>query len=74
MNILTDVQIQCIKEQLQYIPPLYVMCLESVAHLLVMINFAFNFLIYVTVSQEFKSTLYKLLCCYLRKTVLMKVG
>jgi len=70
---LVDVQIRCIKEHLQYIPPLYVMCLESVAHLLVMVNFALNFLIYVTVSQEFKSTFYKLLCCNLRKTFLVEV-
>ena len=49
------------------------MCLESVAHLLVMVNFALNFLIYVTVSQEFKSTFYKLLCCNLKKTFLVEV-
>ena len=56
---------RCVSEHLRYIPPLYVMCLESLANLLVMVNFALNFLIYVTVSQEFKTTLQKL-CCNLR--------
>ena len=54
-----DVQIRCIKEHLQYIPPLYVMCLESVAHLLVMFNFSTNFLVYCSVSNQFKAALSK---------------
>ena len=41
----------------QYIPPMWIMCLESVAHLLVMINFSTNFLIYCSVSKQFKSVL-----------------
>ena len=43
----------------QYIPPLWVMCLESVAHLLVMLNFSTNFLIYCSVSAPFKKALSK---------------
>ena len=41
----------------QYIPPMWIMCLESVAHLLVMVNFSTNFLIYCSVSKQFKSVL-----------------
>ena len=47
----------------QYIPPLWVMCLESVAHLLVMLNFSTNFLIYCSVSSPFKKALSK--ACWL---------
>ena len=49
----------------QYIPPMWIMCLESVAHLLVMINFSTNFLIYCSVSKQFKSVLSSIcfLCC-----------
>ena len=43
----------------QYIPPLWVMCLESVAHLLVMLNFSTNFIIYCSVSAPFKRALSK---------------
>ena len=35
------------------------MCLESVAHLLVMINSSSNFLIYCSVSTQFKTALAK---------------
>jgi len=61
---LVDVQVSCIKHVDQYIPPLWVMCLESVAHLLVMLNFSSNFLIYCSVSTQFKAALSKvcLLC------------
>ena len=41
----------------QYIPPVWIMCLESVAHLLVMLNFSSNFLIYCSVSKQFKQAL-----------------
>ena len=43
----------------QYIPPLWVMCLESMAHLLVMINFSTNFIIYCSVSGPFKKAFSK---------------
>ena len=33
---------RCVEEFDQYIPPLWVMCLESVAHLLVLFNFPIN--------------------------------
>ena len=58
--LILEVQVHCIKLTEQYIPPLWVMCLESVAHLLVMFNFSSNFLVYATVSQQFKKTLMKL--------------
>ena len=35
------------------------MCLESVAHLLVMFNFSTNFLVYCSVSNQFKAALSK---------------
>ena len=60
-----DVQVECIKHADRYIPPLWIMCLESVAHLLVMLNFSSNFLIYCSVSNQFKMSLSKvcgLLC------------
>ena len=56
---ITDVQVSCITYTDQYIPPLWVMCLESVAHLLVMFNFSSNFLIYCSVSNQFKAALYQ---------------
>ena len=59
-----DVQVDCIKHQDEYIPPLWIMCLESVAHLLVMINFSSNFLVYCFVSKQFKKVLAKN-CCFL---------
>ena len=58
-------QVECIKHVDHYIPPLWIMCLESVAHLLVMLNFSSNFLIYCSVSNQFKMSLSKvcgLLC------------
>ena len=65
LEILEDVQVECIKHVDHYIPPLWIMCLESVAHLLVMLNFSSNFLIYCSVSNQFKMSLSKvcgLLC------------
>ena len=56
---LLDVQVECIKRVDHYIPPLWIMCLESVAHLLVMLNFSTNFLIYCSVSAPFKKALSK---------------
>ena len=55
--LVPDVQVTCMKVLDQYIPPMWIMCLESVAHLLVMINFSTNFLIYCSVSKQFKSVL-----------------
>ena len=52
----------------QYIPPLWIMCLESVAHLLVMFNFSSNFLIYCSVSNQFKATLSKLCHIFCKKS------
>ena len=54
-------QVSCIREYDQYIPSLWVMCLESVAHLLVMLNVSSNFLIYCSVSSPFKTALTKVL-------------
>ena len=53
-------QVRCVEEYDQYIPPLWVMCLESVAHLLVMLNFSTNFLVYCSVSKQFKIALSKI--------------
>ena len=50
---------RCVEEYDQYIPSLWVMCLESVAHLLVMLNFSTNFLIYCSVSAPIKKALSK---------------
>ena len=47
------------REYDQYIPTLWVMCLESVAHLLVMVNVSSNFLIYCSISSPFKVALSK---------------
>ena len=58
-SIVSDVQVECIRHADHYIPPLWIMCLESVAHLLVMFNFSSNFLIYCSVSNQFKSALSK---------------
>ena len=55
----SDVQVMCSKAGYQYIPPVWVMCLESVAHLLVMLNFSTNFLVYCSVSNQFKAALSK---------------
>ena len=57
--MLVTVQVSCIREYDQYIPSLWVMCLESVAHLLVMLNVSSNFLIYCSVSSPFKTALTK---------------
>ena len=59
-KLFADVQVECIKHADSYIPPLWIMCLESVAHLLVMLNFSSNFLIYCSVSKQFKSALSRL--------------
>ena len=56
---LPEEQVACMEEFDQYIPPLWVMCLESVAHLLVMINFSTNFIIYCSVSAPFKKAFSK---------------
>ena len=59
MNPPPEVQVECVEEYDTYVPPLWVMCLESVAHLLVMLNFSTNFLIYCSVSSPFKKALSK---------------
>ena len=81
---ISDVQVSCIKvsgvgwqkknehfyleAQGSYIPPLWIMCLESVAHLLVIFNVSANFLIYCSVSNQFKAALSKL-CIFFCKRV-----
>ena len=52
-----DVQVSCMKQLDRYIPPQWIMCLESLAHLLGMINFSTSFLIYCSVSTQFKTVL-----------------
>ena len=52
-----DKHVSCRKHNHQYVPPLWIMCLESVAHLLVMLNSSSNFLIYCSVSKQFKTAL-----------------
>ena len=56
---LVEVQVSCVREFDSYIPSLWIMCLESVAHLLVMLNVSSNFLIYCSVSSPFKAALTK---------------
>ena len=46
-NAFPDIHIECVEREARYIPPLMVMCLESLAHLLVMLNFSSNFLVIV---------------------------
>ena len=65
---LLDIQVSCIKHVDQYIPPLWIMCLESVAHVLVMLNFSSNFLIYCSVSNQFKAALSKLCLFFCKKS------
>eukprot|EP00090_Calanus_glacialis_P038798 TRINITY_DN67629_c0_g1_i1.p1 TRINITY_DN67629_c0_g1~~TRINITY_DN67629_c0_g1_i1.p1 ORF type:complete len:261 (-),score=67.39 TRINITY_DN67629_c0_g1_i1:107-889(-) len=65
---LVDIQVSCIKHVDQYIPPLWIMCLESVAHVLVMLNFSSNFLIYCSVSNQFKAALSKLCLFFCKKS------
>ena len=52
-----DKHVSCREHDHQYVPPLWIMCLESVAHLLVMLNSSSNFLIYCSVSKQFKTAL-----------------
>ena len=66
--LLVDIQVDCIKHVDQYIPPLWIMCLESVAHVLVMLNFSSNFLIYCSVSNQFKTALSKLCLIFCKKS------
>ena len=60
----TDLQVSCAQAGTQYVPPLWVMCLESVAHLLVMFNCSSNFLVYCSVSQQFKAALGRVCRCF----------
>ena len=69
LNCVSDVQVECIKHVDHYIPPLWIMCLESVAHLLVMLNFSSNFLIYCSVSNQFKLALSKVCGIFCNKRV-----
>ena len=57
-----------LKVKLFYIPPLWIMCLEAVAHLLIIFNVSSNFLIYCSVSNQFKASLSKL-CIFFCKRV-----
>ena len=59
MNLIhyLDKHVSCREHNHQYVPPLWIMCLESVAHLLVMLNSSSNFLIYCSVSKQFKTAL-----------------
>ena len=55
--MIAEVQVSCKQAGMQYVPALWVMCLESVAHLLVMFNCSSNFLVYCSVSHQFKAAL-----------------
>ena len=56
-SLFADVQNRCNQAGVKYVPPLSVMCLESLAYLLVMLNFSSNFLVYCSVSEQFKAAL-----------------
>ena len=56
-SLFADVQNRCYQAGVKYVPPLSVMCLESLAYLLVMLNFSSNFLVYCSVSEQFKAAL-----------------
>jgi len=66
---LLEDQVSCMANADHYIPPLLIMCLESVAHLLVMFNFSTNFIIYCFVSKQFKTELMKGFCNIYLKAV-----
>jgi hypothetical protein len=44
----------CLMQEDNWIPPSWVLCLESVSHLLVMVSSSSNFIIYCTISTQFK--------------------
>lgn len=50
----------CVSANLSYIPPLPLVCMESVSHIMIMSNSSCNFLIYCTISTHFKVFMKKL--------------
>jgi hypothetical protein len=47
---------RCIADNHTYVPPVELICMESVSHLLILTNSSINFLIYCTLSTHFKVT------------------
>jgi len=53
--------IDCLLSGRNWVPPAYIMCLESLSNLLVMISSSSNFIIYCFISTQFKLFFKKLL-------------
>jgi hypothetical protein len=54
--IYVDMTFACMSdpEGQEWIPPYWILCLESVSHLLTMIAASTNFIVYCTISTKFK--------------------
>lgn len=44
----------CIASNKSYIPPIELVCMESISHIMIMINSSCNFIVYCTLSTHFK--------------------
>ena len=62
-----DEQVHCMSTVGSYIPPLWIMCMESVAHMLVMLNSSSTFLIYCSVSGQFRNAMNRIWILVLNK-------
>ena len=52
---------RCVAANLTYTPPLELLCMESISHILILFNSSSNFIIYCTLSTHFKVFMKKLL-------------
>lgn len=50
----------CIASNKSYIPPIELVCMESISHIMIMINSSCNFIVYCTLSTHFKVFMCKL--------------
>ena len=65
--VTVDTPVQCMKQNISYYPPAYILYSETVSHLLLLTNSSVNFLIYCVVATRFRVFIKRRVMCTSRE-------
>ena len=64
--VTVDTPVQCMKQNISYYPPAYILYSETVSHLLLLTNSSVNFMIYCVVATRFRVFIKRRVMCISR--------
>ena len=65
--VTVDTPVQCMRQNISYYPPAYILYSETVSHLLLLTNSSVNFLIYCVVATRFRVFIKRRVMCNSRE-------